>query len=92
MKAGMAADLITPEGAQVVVAGEGVPTALYYSKRKGWHFWGPADSEAAIERLEEFREQGATHLVVSSLHFWWLTHYKQCQTYLDAKYQRGRRK
>ncbi len=89
MKAGMAADLITPKGAQVVVAGEGVPTALYYSKRKGWHFWGPADSEAAIERLEEFREQGATHLVVSSLHFWWLTHYKQCQTYLDAKYQRA---
>ena len=88
MKAGMAADLITPEGALVVVAGEGVPTAIYYSKRKGWHFWNPADSEGAIKRLEDFREQGATHLVVSSLHFWWLTHYKQFQTYLDAKYQR----
>ena len=45
---------------------------IYYGRAAGWILWSKRISS----------------LVVSSLHFWWLTHYKQFQTYLDAKYQR----
>src|SRR5262249_28325912 len=60
MEAGREVDRITPPSALIAVADGGDATAIYYSRRRGWHFpeylgmhWGdPADSEQIIQDLE----------------------------------------
>src|SRR6266567_2554033 len=49
-----------------VLADNGDPTGLYYSKRHGWHFLqdfgsSPVDSQHAIRELERLRMEGASY-------------------------------
>ena len=89
MEAGKEVDRTAPSDALVVVGVEYRPTPFYYSRRKGWYFWNPIDSNQAIDRLEEFRARGATYLILSSYEFWWLDYYKDFFEYLDSKYRRA---
>jgi hypothetical protein len=34
-------DRTAPANARVAVSDEGDPSCIYYSGRKGWHFWRP---------------------------------------------------
>ncbi len=84
---------ISPPGALVLAVDYGEPTIIYYSERKGWHFlpiWGttPNDDAHAIQKLEELRAQGATHLVFDQYSAPWLELYKDFTAYLDTHYRR----
>jgi glycosyltransferase involved in cell wall biosynthesis len=86
-----------PDGAEVLVATRGDAGFLAFDGRDGWHFprhsdgkyagHYPADSEAAIDHLEELRLQGATHLVLPEPAFWWLDHYEGLREHLDSGYR-----
>jgi hypothetical protein len=92
--AGREIDRITPADALVIFVVDGDSSAIYYSKRKGWHafdekIWGePADSDQAIHQLESLRQRGATYLVFTQYTAWWLDYYKDFEKYLDSRYQR----
>jgi glycosyltransferase involved in cell wall biosynthesis len=89
-----------PAGANVLIATRGDDAFLALDGRSGWHFprepdgkyagYYPADTDAAIEHIEELRNQGATHLVLPRPSFWWLDHYKGLRTHLDAAYREVR--
>ena len=86
---------ISPPEALILVADGGTPTVFYYGKRKGWHFlplWGddPAESEQAIQELENLRAKGAAYLVFTKDTLWWLDHYKGFRQHLDSRYRRVR--
>jgi len=92
---GRALHQLTPVNALVIVADDGDPTALYYSRRKGWHFLQdgmfkgyPVDSHQAIGYLEQWRQAGARYLGFTHYAFWWFEHYDGFQAYLDARYRR----
>jgi 4-amino-4-deoxy-L-arabinose transferase-like glycosyltransferase len=75
--------------ALVAVIDRGNPTALYYSKRKGWHFpknFGttPADSAEAIRELSELHQLGLRYLVLLKYTSWWLDYYTEFRTYLET--------
>jgi 4-amino-4-deoxy-L-arabinose transferase-like glycosyltransferase len=97
-RAGTELSRMTPPGALVIVADNGDPTALYYSRRKGWHFldrdgvwWGPpASSRQAIRNLEKLRDEGATYLVFTQYTEWWLDYYAEFREHLDSAYRRVR--
>jgi hypothetical protein len=86
-----------PPDATVLVASRGDGGFLTLEGRHGWHFprdpdgrfagYYPADSEAAIEHLEDLRGQGATHLVLPSTAFWWLDHYDGFRDHLARAYR-----
>jgi glycosyltransferase involved in cell wall biosynthesis len=90
-----------PPGARVLVATRGDNRLLTFDGRRGWHFprdsegryagYYPADSEAAVNHLEELRRHGATHLVLPRTAFWWLAYYDGLHRHLDAGYRRIRR-
>jgi hypothetical protein len=86
---------ITPANALVIVADDGDPTAIYYSRRKGWHFLRdgmfkgyPLDSQEAIRQVEKWRQEGASYLGFAQYAFSWFDRYKGFQEYLDMRYQR----
>jgi len=90
-------DRIAPADALVIVADDGDPRAIYYSRRKGWHFLQdglfkgyPADSQQAVTLLEKFKSEGASYLAFPQDAFWWFEFYKGFQEYLDARYHRVR--
>ena len=94
---GRALHQLTPVNALVIVADDGDPTALYYSRRKGWHFLQdgmfkgyPVDSHQAIGYLEQWRQAGASYLGFTRYAFWWFDYYDGFQAYLDARYRRVR--
>jgi 4-amino-4-deoxy-L-arabinose transferase-like glycosyltransferase len=94
---GNALNHITPADALVIVADDGDPTAIYYSRRKGWHFLQdgmfkgyPLNSQQAIMQLEKWRAEGANYLGFTQYAFWWFNYYKGFQEYLDARYWRVR--
>jgi 4-amino-4-deoxy-L-arabinose transferase-like glycosyltransferase len=92
-QAGRELNQITPPEALVLIADDGDPTALYYSKRHGWHclpYFGsnPVDSQQAIRELEQLRAAGASYLIFTSNTFWWLTRYRAFQEHLEARYRR----
>ena len=91
---GRALRQITPGNALVIVADDGDPTALYYSRRKGWHFLQDgmfkgysADSQQAILQLEQWRQAGASYLGFTHYAFWWFDYYTGFWEYLEARYQ-----
>ena len=92
--AGREIDRITPPDALVIFVVDGDSSAIYYSRRKGWHafdekVWGePVDSDQAIRQLETLRKQGATYLVFTQYTAWWLDYYKDFEKYLDSRYRR----
>jgi glycosyltransferase involved in cell wall biosynthesis len=52
-------------------------------------YWGPpADSDTAIWRLEQLREDGARTVVFGWPAFWWLEHYTGLDRYLQEHYAR----
>jgi len=89
--------LDVPQEATVLVASRGDDGFLALEDRKGWHFprhpdgryagHYPADSESAIEHLDELREQGATHLVLPETAFWWLDYYEGLRAHLEGAYR-----
>jgi 4-amino-4-deoxy-L-arabinose transferase-like glycosyltransferase len=92
-QAGRELNQITPPEALVLIADDGDPTALYYSKRHGWHclpYFGsnPVDSQQAIRELERLRAEGASYLAFTSNTFWWLARYGAFQEHLAARYRR----
>lgn len=85
--------------ALVVIADDGVPTALYYARRKGWHFPQgsvldseryPANGAEAVAELETRRQQGATYVAFTKFTTHWLTDslFKDLSTYLESRYRR----
>ncbi len=92
-QAGRELDRITPPDALVLIADDGDPTALYYSKRHGWHFLqyfgsNPVDSQQAIRELEQLRAEGASYLAFTRNTFWWLARYGAFREHLEAHYRR----
>jgi hypothetical protein len=94
---GNALNHIAPADALVIIADDGDPTAIYFSKRKGWHFLQdgmfkgyPVNSQQAIMQLEEWRKDGATYLAFTQYAFWWFDYYEGFREYLDARYRRVR--
>ncbi len=87
---GLALKQLTPPGSFIITADYGIPTALYYAERKGWHFTEnnaiynghPASSAAAISDLEHLRKEGATHIAFYSGTVWWLDYYEQFTRHL----------
>jgi hypothetical protein len=88
---------MTPADALVIIADDGDPRAIYYSRRRGWHFLQdgrfngyPADGQQAITLLEKFRGEGAGYVAFPRDAFWWFDHYIGLREYLDSRYQRLR--
>lgn len=76
----------------IVIVDHGDPTALYYARRKGWHFlprFGhqPKTGKTAIRELEKLRTQGATHLAFPGRALWWLEYYKDFAQHLKTNYR-----
>jgi 4-amino-4-deoxy-L-arabinose transferase-like glycosyltransferase len=94
--AGREVDRITPPDALVIFVVDGDSSAIYYSRRKGWHAfhennWGePLDSGHAIMDLEKLRNRGARYIVFTQYTAWWLDYYKEFRKYLDSRYSRVR--
>jgi hypothetical protein len=96
-KVGNELNRIAPTDALVIAADDGDPTAIYYSRRKGWHFLQnglfegyPVDSQQAITQLEDWRKEGASYLIFTQYAFWWFDYYKAFHKHLNARYQRVR--
>jgi hypothetical protein len=97
--AGTELNRITQPDALVVVADDGAPTALYYARRKGWHFPQgsvldseryPANGAEAIVEFEKRRQEGATYIAFTEFTTYWLTDalFKDLSTYLESRYHR----
>ncbi len=77
----------------MLIADDGDPTALYYSKRHGWHFLpnfgsNPDDSQHAIRELERLRTEGTSYLVFTSNTFWGVESYPVFREHLAERYRR----
>ena len=89
--AGLELNKITASDALVVAVDNGNPAIFYYAKRKGWHFLeqhgvyggNPKNSRQAINDLERLHREGATHLVLVTNTFWWLTSYPEFTQHLS---------
>jgi GT2 family glycosyltransferase/glycosyltransferase involved in cell wall biosynthesis len=89
---------ITDPGEVVLVVSRGDERLTAIEGRHGWHFpqtaeseWAgsyPADSADAIAHLEALRERGARYLALPSTAFWWLHHYRELNSHLEARYRR----
>jgi glycosyltransferase involved in cell wall biosynthesis len=85
-----------PEGAEVLVVTRGDDALIDLEGRRAAHFpqaeggvyagHHPADSEAAINHLEELRRRGAGYLVLPATSDWWLDHYEDFRKHLGANY------
>jgi hypothetical protein len=99
LSAGIELDRIAAPDALVIAANNGDSTAIYYSRRKGWHFpqgsmlwlpW-PANSRQAIDEFEQLRAQGGSYLIFTNSTFYLLSgEYIDFQKHLDSQYQRVR--
>lgn len=88
--------LFLPEDASVVVVSKGDEALLELDGRQTFHFpqaddggyagHYPADSAAAIAQLETLRIRGADYLVLPKTAFWWLEHYAELASHLEAHY------
>lgn len=88
-RAGRALDRLSPRDALVAVIDGGDPTALYYSRRRGWHFLtdigaAPPGSQQAIAELIMLKRQGLHSLTLLRHTRWWLTQYPEFAQYLAA--------
>lgn len=94
-------DRITRSSALVVTADDGVPTALYYARRNGWHFpqasmlaseQYPVNGAEAVAELDKRRQQGATHVAFTKYTVHWVTspEFEVVAAYLHSRYRRVR--
>jgi len=84
-----------PRDAIVLVVSKGDEQLTKFDHRRGWHFLRhdsgkyaghhPADSEEAIEQLEELRELGANYLVVPATAYWWFDYYADFSDYVESR-------
>src|SRR4029434_3984824 len=89
--AGLELNKITATDALIVAVDGGNTAIFYYSKRKGWHFLeqhgvyggNPKNGQQAINDLERLHREGATHLVLVTNTFWWLTSYPEFTQHLS---------
>ena len=91
----MVPNLVSP-GSTVLLMTRGDDDLLNLGGLQGWHFprgeggeyagYYPADSEEAIEHLEDLRSEGADYLVIPSTSSWWLRHYQSFARHLEAHY------
>jgi hypothetical protein len=91
---GRALQRSTPPEALVVVADDGDPRAIYYSRRKGWHFLQdgllkgyPHDAQDAIATLERLRSKGASYFAFPQQPFWRAEPYRGFEEHLEARYR-----
>jgi 4-amino-4-deoxy-L-arabinose transferase-like glycosyltransferase len=92
-KAGNEINRIAHPGALIIVPGRGDPTTIYYSKRRGWHYLGdgrigsfPANSELAINDVENLRRKGAAYFVLTKDTLWYLDWYRGLERHLHSHY------
>jgi glycosyltransferase involved in cell wall biosynthesis len=88
----------TDPGSVVLVISKGDDELIALDGRTAWHFprtsdgrWAgyhPADDRSAIEHLENQRACGARYLVLPETSFWWLHHYCEFVSHLEASYAR----
>ena len=88
--AGIEINRIAPREALVIIPDDGSPTAIYYSRRKGWNIYEPQKSQEAIAWIEALRKGGAGYLMLPENKFWWLEEYRELKEYLDGHYRRIR--
>jgi glutamate-1-semialdehyde 2,1-aminomutase len=85
-----------PADSTVLVASKGDDELVKLDCHTVWHFptgadgsyagHHPADSEWAIEHLEQARARGADYLVLPATLFWWLEHYPEFAHHLSDRY------
>jgi hypothetical protein len=90
-------DATLPEPANVAVVSKGDDALLDLPRRTGWHFpqdlngvWAghyPADSEAAVEQIEEVRRRGADFVLFPVTSLWWLEYYSGLARHLEREYR-----
>ena len=79
---------IAPPEARVLIPDGGDPSCIYYTGRKGWHFWSPKTNVDAIKAVEQYRTLGAMYLIIDADHLWWLDYYKGFAAYLEENYRK----
>jgi GT2 family glycosyltransferase len=89
---------VAPAGSLVLVVSRGDRELIRLDGRTGWHFPRaengcyrgdhPANSDEAIEHLEQLRRVGADFLVFPPTSYWWLNHYEGLREHLDEHYPR----
>jgi hypothetical protein len=87
-----------PAGSLILVISKGDGALLNLPGCQGWHFpqtehgvyagHHPANSADAIQHLEQLRERGGSHLLITHSCMWWLDHYRGFQQHLDQHYTR----
>jgi 2-polyprenyl-3-methyl-5-hydroxy-6-metoxy-1,4-benzoquinol methylase/glycosyltransferase involved in cell wall biosynthesis len=87
-----------PSDGRVVVVSKGDDNLLTFPFCDGWHFpqdsegkyagYYPANDSEAIGHLEALRGKGGEYLLLPQTAFWWLDHYSQLRTHLEAQYRR----
>lgn len=92
----IAASVVAP-GHIVAVVSRGDSDLLALEHGPAWHFpearpgvyagHHPADSDAAIDALEEARFRGAAFLLLPGTAFWWLEHYEGFRRHLESEYR-----
>ena len=91
-------DAVLPPGARVAVANKGDDalldlgggrTALHFPPGEDGRYLGynPADGAAAVDYLDEVREEGVQFLVLPATAFWWLEHYKDFRRHLQGQWR-----
>ncbi len=85
-----------PNEAIVAVVSRGDPDLMQLGGRRAWHFprghdgsyagYHPADSTAAIDHLEQLRQEGADFVVFPSTALWWLGHYREFSRHLFSTF------
>ena len=88
---------VVPLNATVLVVSRGDDELLRLGPRQAQHFpqgedgkyagFHPADSDAAIEMVEQLRERGADYFLLPASGFWWLEHYDGFRKYLERRYE-----
>ena len=88
---------VLPLDATLAVITRGDSALLSHHGRRAWHFprtaegqWAghhPANSDAAVEHLEELRRRGLQFLVIPAPYLWWLDHYAGWANHLATNYQ-----
>jgi glycosyltransferase involved in cell wall biosynthesis len=89
---------VVPAGGVVMVVSKGDNNLLKFDERTGCHFpetetgvyvgHHPRDSIAAITALDSAITRGGEYLLFPGTSLWWLDHYAEFRTHLDARYSR----